>query len=211
MNGMWAIFPSGNSDAAQACADAWLLAGWNVSVMVDADQKPVECEKLLTTEKYLGIAWAWNQIMAALPDDVYAVAFINDDMFPKPCAANDVRSAFMEKFNGYDGVIQPTAIRVESMQWCSPSPIAGGWYLRRFRGRAAWHEGYFHYFCDQEFRNVAEKFNRYAEVEELGIEHRHHASGYADTLPPEKRGRMTAAWVESYRLYEKRKAEGFPI
>ncbi len=204
----WSIFPSGNSHAAQACADAWRAAGWKVAVLVDADQPDVTCDLLVREETFAGIPVAFNKMMAML-GKWRMCACINDDMFPLDCTTAAAGVEMQIAFGGLDGVLQPTGCWMEPMKWCAPSPIVGRIYADRMNGKV-WHEGFYHFYCDQLLREEAIAAERFRDVPTLAIEHRHKSLGYIDLLPPEKRLENNRRHAADRALYEQitgRKAE----
>ena len=195
----WAIFPSGNPEAATACARAWKAAGWSTAVLLD--DGTCECDRLFIEPNYRGTAAAFNRMMAEIPE-WRLVACVNDDMFPVDCPAE--RAEMLHR----GGVLQPTGVWFDAMEWCAPCPIIDRGYWKAFK--PVWHEGYAHLFCDQELREVAISRDMFYETESLGIEHRHHCLGFPDTLPAEKRRWNNDRHARDMRLYHERKAAGFP-
>ena len=199
----WAVFPSGNSEAAQACANAWRDAGWRVAVLIDADQPDVRCDMLVRETDYRGTAAAFNKLMRTIRDWTIAIC-VNDDMFPLVCRSDHAEAVFSARFPDGNGIIQPA---VKGFPDLAPavSPIIGRAY-----GVSPWHEGYWHLHCDDEIRDVAQRSHLFAYAPELLIDHRHKSIGYADTLPAEKRRRNDAQHAADAALYLERKAAGFP-
>lgn len=204
-DGMWAIFPSGNSEAAAECVLAWRLAGWKVGVLIDADQPAVDCDHLIREPNYRGTAAALNRLMSEITG-WEIVACVNDDMFPSPCEATEA-AALIRKLSV--GVMQPIGAWFDGMAHSAVSPIITREYATDFHLKP-WYEGYYHLHCDTELRDVAIARGQFAEPTELGIEHRHKSIGHTDTLPAEKRQRNNARHKADRELYLIRKAAGFP-
>jgi hypothetical protein len=204
----WAIFPSGNSIAAQSCANAWKAAGWKVAVLIDDDQPDVECDWLIREPKYSGTGASFNKLLDAI-GDWHIAACVNDDMFPTRCTVQQVLMTMSAV--GGNAVLQPTKEYYEAMQWCAPCPIIDSTYAKKINcGCGPWWPGYRHFFCDQEFRDVAIRFGRYFECKDLGIKHCHHTMGFPDTLPPEKRKVNRMRHKADEQLYRQRLVAGFP-
>lgn len=202
---IWAIFPSGNSEQADKCAAEWRRAGYEVAVLIDAGQTPVKCERLFIEPDYRGTAAAFNRMIRELDGDLFLC--LNDDVFPGPGAdADNFGRIFRERFPDGFGVMQATGAWYDAMAWCAPYPLIGA----KYAATKPWHEGYYHLHCDQELRDVAIRRNAYAECPEVAIEHRHYTMGHADTLPAEKRAKNRARHLADAKLYEARKAAGFP-
>lgn len=199
----WAIFPSGNSEAAQACADAWWEAGWLVGVLIDADQPDVQCDRLFREPNYRGTGASFNKMLLEL--DYEFAACVNDDMFPVNCRPETVREVYQKHFGSVRGIIQPTGAWFDAMAWCAPCPI-----IARSYGPNPWNEAYYHLGVDCELKDVAELRDLYLATTELAIEHRHKSLGFTDTLPTEKRAKNNAMHAADLKLYEQRKAAGFP-
>lgn len=195
----WAIFPSGNPEAATVCSRAWKAAGWQTAVLLD--DGTCECDRLFIEPNYRGTAAAFNRMMEEIPD-WRLVACVNDDMFPADCPAE--RAKMLHR----GGVLQPTGAWHEAMEWCAPCPIIGRDYW--LAHKPVWYEGYYHLHVDEELMDVAIKRQKFYQTKSLGIEHRHHCSGFADTLPSEKRQKNNERHAADLRLYQQRKAAGFP-
>jgi hypothetical protein len=208
----WAIFPSGNSTAAQICAEAWKAAGWRVAVLIDDDQPDVVCDWLIREPKYSGTGASFNKLLDAIGDWQIA-ACVNDDMFPTHCTAKHAADTMRAVCGGLgtNAVLQPVKEWFDAMQWCAPCPIIGREYGKRVNGGAGpWWPGYRNYFVDQEFRDVAIRNGCYYECKDLGIKHCHHTLGFPDTLPPEKRKVNRMRHKADEQLYRQRLVAGFP-
>lgn len=195
----WAIFPSGNSEAGQACADAWSAAGWMVAVLIDTDQPSVRCDRLFLETNYRGTGAAFNRMIAELDFDM--VACVNDDMYPTKCNETDALAEMLIKFGGMCGVIQPTGIYFDGNAHAATSPIIGRDYIAAYG--PAWDERFYHLWGDARLRDLAIQRHRFIESPRLGIEHRHHTQGHADTLPPAKRAANNAQHKADRELYER--------
>jgi hypothetical protein len=201
----WAIYPSGNSEAAAICARAWRLAGWKVGVLIDADQPDMDCDYLIREPNYRGTAAALNRLMSEIPG-WSIVACVNDDMFPSPCEATEA-AALIRKLGV--GVMQPIGEWFDGMAHSAVSPIITREYATDFQLKP-WDEGFYHLYRDTLLRDIAISRGMFAEPKELGIEHRHKSIGHTDTLPPEKRQKNNERHKADWELYQIRKASGFP-
>ena len=195
----WAIFPTGNSEAGQKCADAWAAAGWKVAVLIDADQDDVGCDRLFRESNYRGTGAAFNTMMRELDYDI--VACVNDDMFPKKCGAYASLAVMLDSFDDLCGVIQPVGCYFDGNAHAATSPIIGSEYVHRFG--PAWDERFYHLWGDALLRDLASKRGLFLESPELGIEHRHHTQKHPDTLPAEKRAKNNARHAADRELYER--------
>jgi hypothetical protein len=209
----WAIFPSGDPDIGQACADAWREVGWSVAVFTDYGERKVDCDMAVEGE-YQGQPATFNRLIRyLLRQGQFAGAMCgNDDMFPGPGA--DVRhfsARFIERFPDTFGVAQATGDWYDAMDWCAPAPLIGRDYCWRInQGFGPWWSEYHHLHCDQELRSVAMMLDAYAEFPDVTIEHRHHSRGHADQLPPLKRLRLSDRSRLDAGIYQHRAANGFP-
>lgn len=195
----WAIFPSGNSEAGQKCADAWAAAGWNVAVLIDADQPEVDCDYLCRESDYRGTGAAFNRLMDGIEFDI--VACVNDDMFPKQCTAIHAYRAMLDHFGDLCGVIQPVGCYFDGNAHAATSPIIGREYIEKFG--PAWDERFYHLWGDALLKDLASKRGLFWESWELAIEHRHHTLKHTDTLPAEKRARNNARHAADRALYDR--------
>lgn len=195
----WAIFPSGNSEAGQVCADAWAAAGWLVAVLIDDDQPDVRCDRLFREKNYRGTGAAFNRMMVEL--DYYLVACVNDDMFPKQCRAIDATREMLFQFGGPCGVIQPMGCYFDGNAHAATSPIIGRDYVTAYG--PAWDERFYHLWGDARLRDLAIKRHRFYESPVLGIEHRHWTQKHPDNLPAEKRKKNNDQHRADRELYER--------
>lgn len=195
----WAIFPSGNSEAGQACADAWSKAGWLVAVLIDDDQPDVRCDRLFRESNYRGTGAAFNRMMAEIDYDLCAC--VNDDMYPTKCGSVDALAAMLIQFGGMCGVIQPVGTYFDGNAHAATSPIIGRDYVTAYG--PAWDERFYHLWGDALLRDLAIQRHRFHESPKLGIEHRHHTQGHADNLPAEKRKRNNDQHRADRELYER--------
>lgn len=194
----WAIFPSGNSAQADITARAWKAVGWNTAVLIDADQPDVKCDRMFREDSYRGTGAAFNRMISELGGDLFAC--VNDDMFPDPCDAKVSSNLMWAMFGGMHGVIQPIGRYFDGNAHAATSPIIGRGYIERFG--PAWHEGFYHLYCDVLLRDLAIDRKLFHESNLLGVDHRHHTQGNRDTLPPEKRKRNNARHKADRELYE---------
>jgi len=195
----WAIFPSGNSEAGQSCADAWSKAGWLVAVLIDDDQPSVTCDRLFIETNYRGTGAAFNRMMAEI--DYTICACVNDDMFPAGCDAPVAYYSMLNQFGAPCGVVQPVGKYFDGNAHAATSPIIGRDYVTAFG--PAWDERFYHLWGDARLKDLAVKRHRFYESPTLGIEHRHHTQKFADTLPPAKRAANNAQHKADRELYER--------
>lgn len=208
---IWCVFPTGNSEAGQRCADAWTLAGVEVACMIDPGQPLIRCDWLLQPSEYPGYVAAQNELAAlAFDNGATAVLIGADDIHPGTGVTADALSTEIV-YHGRGAIIQATGDRYEAMSWCAPFPLITREAAARLNdGRHVYHPGYRHFFADQELRDVAIAASVYIEEPRLKIEHRHHTRGHADTLPAEKRQAASARHEADRLIYEQRLALGFP-
>lgn len=208
----WVVFPAGNSTAGQVCSNLWRSEGWRTAVFTDAGNPLVKCDRGMTGE-YRGVAATFNAFARELiPRGARGMLYCNDDIFPSKGADVETFSRlFLERFPDTFGIAQPTGIWYDSYNYAACCPLVGAEFARRMNGGAgAFREEYRHFYDDQEIKDVAELRGCYAQLPEVHLKHLHHSYGFADTLPEEKRKRIYEARARSERIYNQRKAAGFP-
>ena len=210
----WAVFPSGNSEAAQTCSDAWAAAGYRTAVLIAAGQKPVRCDVLMIEESYGGIPKSFKLLCDTVIDDHGAnlIACINDDMFPTfNAGAENVANRFAAQFPNGCGAMQPTGDWYSALAWCCPSPVVNAEFAKRYNGGKGifWPE-YYHFYCDQEFRDVTLRLGCLFETDLIGFEHRHWTRGHVDQLPVEKREKIQSRYDTDKMTYINRANLWFP-
>ena len=213
MLNLWAVFPSGNSEAAQVCVNAWRDNGYKVAVLIDAGQPNVDCDHLIIESNYAGTATSLNRLLShCWQQHADAVACVNDDMFPGNGAdAANVSDVINQLMPDTFGVIHSLGDYYDALAWCCPHPIIGRKYgLAANGGMGAWWPQYWHNFPDQELKDVANGRGLLHSTAAIAIEHRHRTRGHDDKLPEEKRRRIIQRYNADKSLYELRKGAGFP-
>jgi hypothetical protein len=206
----WIVFPAGNPVAGQVCANLWKHAGWRVAAQTDPGQPQIKCD-LPITAPFASVAETFNTFARQLRG-AKGIIYGNDDEFPGYGAdVENFTAAFLSRFPDTFGVAQPTRCSTPDIIGGAPYPLVGGEFARRINGgQGAFREEYGHYFDDRELHDVAELLGCFAVLPDVEIKHLHHSYGFPDMLPKQARQRARDRHANARKLYEERKANGFP-
>lgn len=208
----WVVFPAGNPVAGQVCANLWKHAGWRVGVQTDPGEPIVLCD-LPISVPFVSVAATFNNFARQLLQrGARGIIYGNDDEFPGFGAdVENFSAAFLVRFPDTFGVAQPTRCATPDITDGAPYPLVGAEFARRINGgRGAFREEYGHYFDDREVHDVAERLGCFATLPDIEIKHLHHSYGYPDMLPKQARQRARSCHTAARKLYDERKAAGFP-
>lgn len=150
-----------------------------------------------------------DQIIA----DVCVVA--GDDMEPDDRhSAQDIARHFLRIFPGGYGVMQPTGSGEDGVDRIAGSPWIGrAWIEEAYRGNGPYHDGYFHFYGDEELLNVARAQAAFIQLSQY--RQRHHqwcnpdGHNYAKRTHYQQRN-SDNHWEADKALFFRRQREGFP-
>lgn len=229
MGGVWVVFPTANVPRAEETAKKWAERGYASGFLINAgDGTP--CRFRWTTGVgyvreypaawgYAGYYHSQNSLAWAALDrwQAEAVVCAGDDMDPDPTkGADEILAECRARYPDGCYVMQPTgdpqgpmkgvpaAARICGSPWLGPA------YVRRgYGGAGAYHEAYHHFGGDHELKIVAEKLGILWQRPELSHFHRHHSWGHSPRTTYQA-ATEKAWWDHDIRLFEERKAAGWP-
>lgn len=152
---MWVVWPTANLANTNKVVPLWEKMGYLVAVLMEKGLETSEtsccAHKVLVQDTWEGFPKAVNKLCRAVPGDVVVVA--GDDIHPDPTLrADEIEEQFLRHFPSTFGVMQPTGDKYSCYNTCATSP----WIGRKFIEQVGpYHEGYFHYFSDEELQRVA--------------------------------------------------------
>jgi hypothetical protein len=203
---VWVIFPSANHDKAEEAQRRWKAQGYNVATLFDG------------SDPYRGY---WHSINRLVKDvgnkaDIFVAAA--DDIDPDMSAtAEEIGDDFLLRFPGGFGVMQPcgdpqgeimdgkhAAARICGSPW-----FGRGWVERAYGGRGPMPTEYFHFYGDEELKNVAEKLGVLWMRPDLTQFHRHWSWGHSKQADYQKRN-SAGHWTKDRMTFMQRQAQGFP-
>lgn len=217
---VWFAVPSAlPPERAMKCLSAWTARGYKVAVFRDTGAESLLVDLCLHAD-YPGYAQAVNTLAAAVlrldptcewivtgGDDVYPDAGTDPATIAEQCRCD---------FGGTLGVMQPTGDRhmVDTDGRCAAervciSPWLGReWCERAHEGRGPLWPGYKWEYVDEDLHNVAKRLGLLRHRADLS--HYHDWHGRKGEPPPaHMQGRQE--WSnEGRRLFEQRRAAGFP-
>lgn len=209
MPDVWYIFPSGNRTAAAIACAEWRERGYKTAVAVDDAGEVGGADLTLHGAEYSGYYDAIRRLCVAV--DANVVVCGGDDILPDKRDAQDIASEFAERFPDLCGVMQPTGDDFGGTAWAAVSPWIGrGWIEKAYGGNGPHWTGYWHLYGDQELQEVATARGLFWQNPNVTQYHAHWTRGHDDNLPRGIRANINARWPQDKRLFEERKANGFP-
>lgn len=229
---VWYAIPSKKPAVeAQRCIDAWRGRGYRTAIWRDTGDSPVDCDLMLSGE-YAGYPKAVNalcrEILAAEPSTNWIVSG-GDDIWPEPNRVpEEIAAECSRHFEDVHGmktfcVMQPTGDRwgadANEPNYCGRayadrvcgSPWMGREFIQRINGGAGpfW-EGYVHMFPDEEMQAVCERLGILWQRRDITQKHMHWGREKRAMPAYLKAANSPAHWDKYKRLFENRKAAGFP-
>ncbi len=219
---VWFAIPSARpAEEAAKRLVKWADQGYRIALLRQGE--PVPAHLAIPTDHYLGWAQSTNvlarEILKADPEAEWIVGGGDDYLPDLTHRAEDIARECTEHFGGTFGLMQPTGDR-----W-GPAPdrayidgIAGSpwmgreWCRRMYGGEGPMFGGYLHMFGDEELQNVAIKLGVFWQRRDLVQFHDHWGrNGRREDMPDFLRPVNTAQhWSESQRLFNRRRAAGWP-
>jgi hypothetical protein len=212
------VIPSANATKCGETFARWKSLGYETYVLVDGGTPvPTDSDVALRVEEYEGYAKSVNLLAKlAVADGCEIVVTGGDDVLPIPSLkAQEIGRQFREHFPDMLGIMEPCGDRhmVDAAGLCAAervciAPWMGSeWVRRGYGGKGPLHEGYWHFFVDEEIKNVAEKLGILWQRSDLTQYHDHWTRG---RQRPEYLDKAAAGWAEAKSLFESRQAAGFP-
>ena len=212
---VWLTIPSKRPvDEANAIFREWHGFGAGVAVFIDkGDPIPSEADIAITGD-YGGYPRAANTLCRyVINHDPGVVACIcaGDDIHPcKTHTADQLADEFADRFPDGYGVMSPVGDGFEANNCCLISPWFGHGYIKRsYRGKGPWCDEYAHYWVDAEGFDVA-KMQGVLWVREDVAQHHDHWTRTPGASPPAFLEKWRALNQQGLKLYQARKAAGFP-
>jgi len=210
-NDVWVVWPSTCSDRVDVTARKWQARGYKVAVLIDPGKPiPEAPESVIEGDKvWKGYPHAMNALCACTGGLVVVCG--GDDIDPDPLLDPlTIAHQFLERFPDTFGVMQPTGDRFGSIDSCAPSPWIGRKFIEEsYGGHGPFWEEYFHYFCDEELREVANLFNAFQARDDLTQFHDHWQREKGGKRPPHLMQALDK-WKAGKKLFKGRRDKNFP-
>lgn len=210
---VWYAFPSMSIEAAQRCCAAWAVRGYRTAVAVDDATIVPAADLTLGGAPYRGYGEACNRLATALPDaDV--IVFGGHDVSPDETrTAKQIAEDFRQHFPDLCGVMQPMGdvfgALAPGAERAAVSPWVGrGFIQRAYSGKGPYWPGYAHLYVDAELWCVAERAGVLWQNSTVKQYH-DHWQRRGDERPAHLQ-RALERHEADRKLYETRKAQGFP-
>ncbi len=223
---VWLCLPA-RRDWDESSIPAWLDAGYKVAVMREPELPLLPATVTLPISHYPGWARCVNVLSQMVflrdPECNWIVA-CGDDQYPDPNKtpgeiAEECEESLHDKKSRTFGVMQPIGDpQRDSLGHIAPRVAGSPWIgrdfaMRMYHGGGPLYPGYHHNHADQELKDVAEMMGCWWTRPDLTHRHDHWAykRGSREDMPTWAAPLHTPeAWRKSYRLYQLRKATGFP-
>lgn len=241
---VWYAIPTVNLERARVTLAAWRRMGYRTAILVDPGcgldwrgaMREAEgwADWVVYADEYRGYPCAvkrlCNDLISFAPvfTGIPAAEIIvtgGDDILPDPDhEPGQIAAEFIEHFGGTYGVMQPTGDRwmsdkrgqAASERICG-SPWMGREFIERINGGRGpfWHE-YFHFYCDEEMKEVADRLGILWQRRDLCQKHDHWTRPandrhiLTDATRPEYLKKAHYECGDAAKLFRARKAAGFP-
>jgi hypothetical protein len=214
-NGVWVCFPTANAERAEMAAEAWRRCGYRIALLTNTGQDhsfPL-VDLNVNVSAYPGYWRSCNALakaVVAIDPEFRALVCAADDMEPDPDhTADEIAYQFLDRFPDGYGVMQPTGDDLDGTDRICGSPWLGrGWIIDSYSD-GPYHSGYMQFFMDEELLNVAKLEGVLWQRPDLTQYHAHWSREGKITKTDYQRAN-DRFWAQDKRLFEARRAEGFP-
>lgn len=223
MTDVWYALPVAEPpDLANPRLQLWRDRGYKVAVFLDPNMVvgAYNADLAFCGENgYLGypnaVKTLCGAIMAAWPVEVIVTGGLDID--PDPLhTPQEIASDFVRRFPNTFGVMQPTGDPWMMDQDGTPaaaricgSPWMGREFIRRInQGTGPFWREYYHFYCDEEMKEVTQKLGILWQRPDL-TQHHHHWSRERKPRPMHMH-KAKAQWGEAKALFHSRREAGFP-
>jgi len=219
MPNVWFAIPSARPpEEAMNCLSAWQGMGYKVAVQRDEGAKLLQVDMCIR-EPYEGYAKAVNRLAEILlsDDDWEWLVTGGDDVWPdSDHSPEEIAASCTEFFKGTLGVCQPTGDRFMTDEHgrcgaervCISPWIGREWVERAYEGKGPMWPGYIHAYVDEDLHNVALKHGKLWHRPD--ITQHHDWYGRKGEAKPEHLVRADAHFESGKKLFQQRRAAGFP-
>jgi len=206
MNEIWAVWPTLHQEKSIEMISFWHEYEYNVAVLVNppfTHDDFIEADIVIVQPEWRGFPAAANILCKEVPGNIVVV--VGDDIHPDKKSAQEIGERFLKRFPDTFGVIQPTGDKFGSWDKCAVSP----WIGRKFIEQVGpYHEGYFHYFSDQELQEHAMKLGVFEQWDDINQYHDHWQRNEEQKRPLHLL-KAKKKWHDDKRIFEERKLKGF--
>lgn len=220
---VWLLLPTAKPDRGAAAVKRWRARGYKVAVYVDPDCPKFDSDYRVE-QPYPGYWKAMNYLAAELFNPLnysplYAdvCLFAGDDMDPDPkLTAQELGAQYLERFPDGFGIMQPcgdpqgrdASGLPAARRICGSAWFGRGWAKRAYGGRGPTDDRYWHFYADEDLKEVAEKLGVLWWRPDVTQYHRHWSWGHMPIQPYHQKNQRH--WDADYSLFCAAKARGFP-
>jgi hypothetical protein len=214
---VWLLMPTAKPDRGAAAVERWRAQGYKVAVYVN-DDCPAFGADLFIRGKYEGywhaMNWLSRYVFRGYGADV--CLFAGDDMDPDPKrTAQEIGREYLQRFPDGFGIMQPcgdpqgvdASGHPAARRICGSAWFGKGWAERAYGGRGPTDERYWHFYADEDLKEIAEKLSVIWWRPDLTQYHRHWSWGHMPIQPYHQKNQTH--WEADYARFCKNKAEGF--
>lgn len=216
---IWVCYPTANISRAVAARERWNAQGYQVAMYFNVGAASCDADYAYH-DQYRGYWHACNQLARILFYERQAdlVVYAADDIEPeKKHSAEMIGREYFKRFPDGLGVMQPCGDpqgdRIEGKaagaRICGSPWFGKAWHDRAYQGRGPTLDQYYHFYGDEDLKEVAEKQSLLWMRPDLVQFHRHWSWGHAPQQDYQKRN-SNEHWNSDKELFERRKKAGFP-
>ena len=215
---VYVCFPSADVSRAAIAKKKWQSKGYKVSLFFDTDRESIDADSVVFGD-YKGYWNACNKLAAgSFAKGADVVVFAADDIDPDPNhSAQKIAAEYLAKYPDGFGVMQPagdlqgidSSGKPAAARICGSPWFGKGWNDRAYQGKGPTHDGYFHFYGDEDLYEVASRLDVLWVRSDLTQFHRHWSWGHSQQTSYQRRN-SSKHWNTDKATFAVRKAEGFP-
>lgn len=216
---VWLLLPTAKPDRGADAVARWRKRGYKVAVYVNEDCPAFDAD-LTARGPYRGYWNAMNWLARMAFDRMFAAdvcLFAGDDMDPDPkLTAQELGAQYLERFPDGFGIMQPCGDRQgidksglpAARRICGSAWFGRGWATRAYRGNGPTDGRYWHFYADEDLKEVAERLGVLWWRPDVIQYHRHWSWGHMPIQDYHQKNQQH--WERDYRLFFESKAASFP-
>lgn len=206
---VWLLTPTVDAEKCGETFAKWKTAGYMTAAFVDAGAATPDHADVVVSATYCGYGAAINRLWEIVRRQALIIIPGGDDLYPCTTrTVGELASDFFARFANGFGVMHLAQFDLSGGA-SADHPWIGNAYASRVNGGRGpiWPE-YWHWFNDQEAREVAERLGVFWRRPELGQLHDHWT--LHDKGRPPHLERIVHRWPDARALFLCRQASGFP-
>lgn len=216
MKGVWVAFPTAHPARGAEAVQLWSLRGYSVAVLTNTPYcRGTKADLNIHVPEYPGYWRSQNALakaILAVDPDFRALCCAADDMRPDPnLMSYEIAEEYLGRFPDGFGVMQPIGDDLDGTDRICGSPFFGRGWIEEGYADGPYHAGYMQFFQDEELRIVAGRLGVLWDRPDLTHYHAHWTrSDRGKASKTDYQAANDKFWAADRRVFEARKAQGFP-